>query len=64
MRKALFRLGWVVLLVLPVIYGIQIYITQDLPSVEMWKWFIPLAAVVLIYFSRNRDDVLRHHIIE
>lgn len=63
MRKALFRLGWIVLFVLPVIYGIQIYVTQDLPHVAAWQWAIPLAAVVLIYFSRNTDDVLKHHVV-
>ena len=63
MRRTLFWTGWIVLFLLPVIYGIQIYITQDLPPVEPWKWAIPFAAVVLIYFSRNTDDVLKHHVV-
>jgi hypothetical protein len=63
MRKTLYWLGWAVLLVLPVVYAIQIFITQDLPRVEVWKWAIPFAAVVLIYFARNRDDVLKHHVL-
>lgn len=63
MRKALFRFGWLVLFALPVIFGIQIYLLQDLPTVEPWKWVIPFAAIVLIYFSRNRDDVLKHHVV-
>ena len=64
MRKVLFRLGWVILLLLPVAYAIQIYRTQDLPPIELWKWLIAFAAVVLIFFSRNTDDVLHHHLIE
>lgn len=63
MRRKLFWFGWVVLFALPVIYATQIYITQDLPPVEPWKWIIPFAAVVLIYFSRNTDDVLKHHVV-
>lgn len=63
MRKVFFRIGWAVLFVLPVIYGIQIYMIQDLPKVELWKWLVPFAAVVVIYFSRDRDDVLKHHVI-
>ena len=63
MRRKLFWLGWIVLFLLPVIYGIQIFITKDLPPVEPWKWAIPFAAVVLIFFSRNPDDVLKHHVV-
>ena len=63
MRRKLFWLGWTALFALPVIYGIQIFITQDLPPVEPWKWVILFAAVVLIYFSRNTDDVLKHHVV-
>ena len=63
MRRKLFWLGWIVLFILPVIYGIQIFITKDLPPVEPWKWAIPIAAVVLIFFSRNPDDVLKHHVV-
>ncbi|HET8798346.1 MAG TPA: hypothetical protein VFO89_11700 [Thermoanaerobaculia bacterium] len=63
MRKTLFWLGWAVLFVLPVVYGIQIFITQDLPRVELWKWAVPFVAIVLIYLSRDRDDVLKHHVV-
>lgn len=62
MRRKLFWFGWIILLALPVVYGIQIYVTQDLPGVEPWKWSILFAAVVLIYFSRNNDDVLKYHV--
>lgn len=63
MRKTLFRLGWIVLFALPVVYGIQIFVTQDLPAVEPWKWAILFAAAVLVYFSRDTDDVLKHHVV-
>ena len=63
MRKTLFAIGWIVFFALPLIYGIQILATQDLPPVEWWKWAILLATVILIYFSRNRDDVLKHHVV-
>ena len=63
MRRKLFWFGWSVLFALPVIFTIQIIVTQDLPKVEWWKWVIPFAAVVLIYFSRNPDDVLKHHVV-
>ena len=63
MRRKLFWLGWIVLFALPVIYGIQIFITQDLPAVEPWKWAVLFATVLLIYFSRNTDDVLNHHVV-
>lgn len=53
----------IVLFALPVNFSIQIIVTQDLPKVEWWKWLIPFAAVVLIYFSRNTDDVLKHHVV-
>lgn len=62
MRKALFWFGWVVLFALPVIFIVQIFMLQDLPKVEPWKWVIPFAAVVVIYFTRDRDDVLKHHV--
>lgn len=63
MRKTLFWVGWAVLFVLPVIYGIQIYIAQDLPRVAPWQWLVPFVAVVIIYFSRDRDDVFKHHVV-
>ena len=61
--RILHRFGWSVLLSLPVIYGIQIYRTQDLPAVEPWQWLVLLAAIVLTYFSRSKDDVLKHHLV-
>jgi len=63
MRKTLFWSGWTILFALPIIYGTQIVMTQDLPEVQPWKWLILFAAVVVIYFSRNPDDVLKHHVV-
>jgi hypothetical protein len=63
MRKFFYWSGWIVLALLPILYGIEIYITQDLPPIATWQWFIPFGAIVLIYVSRNHDDVLRHHLV-
>src|SRR5688572_16371889 len=62
MRKTLFWTGWAILFVLPVIFGIQIFMTQDLPPVQLWKWGVLGGAILLIYFARNRDEVFKHHI--
>jgi lipid-A-disaccharide synthase-like uncharacterized protein len=62
MRRALYGLGWAVLVALPIAFTIEIIVMQDLPSVQIWKWAILAVAVLLIYFARNRDDVLKHHI--
>jgi hypothetical protein len=63
MRKTLFWIGWTILFVLPVVYGVQIFLAQDLPPVAPWQWAIPFAAALLIYFSRETDDVLKHRVV-
>ena len=63
MRKTIFWSAWTILLALPIIYGIQIYMTQDLPTIEPWKWGILFGTVVVIFLSRNSDDVLKHHVV-
>jgi len=63
MRRKLFWFGWIVLFALGVTFTIQVIIAQDLPTIEAWKWAIPFAALVLIYFSRNTDDVLKHRVM-
>ena len=63
MRRKLYWFGWIILFALPVIFTAQIIIMQDLPKVEPWKWVLLFAVVVLIYFSRNTDDVLKRHIV-
>jgi hypothetical protein len=63
MRRTLFWSGLIVLAVLPIVYGVQIYMTQDLPAVQVWQWMIPAAAVLAVFFARNPDDVLKHHVV-
>ena len=63
MRKRLYVTGWAILFLLPVAFTVEILITQDLPRVYIWKWAILAAAVLLVYFARNRDDVFKHHIV-
>lgn len=63
MRKSAFWFGWGVLIALPIIYVTHALIIQDLPRIAPWQWFVPLAAVVVIYFSRDTDDVLKHHVV-
>jgi hypothetical protein len=63
MRKILFWFGWAVLFALPIAFVVQIWMIQDLPTIEPWKWAVPLAAVMVILLSRNRDDVLKHHLV-
>ena len=63
MRKKLYWFGWAILFALPFAYGFEIWWIQNLPKVEPWQWAIPFAAVMLIYFNRDRDDVLKHHVL-
>jgi lipid-A-disaccharide synthase-like uncharacterized protein len=62
MRRTLFWAGWVILFALPIAFGLEVVIEQDLPNVQPWQWAILAAAVLLIYFSRNRDDVFKYHV--
>jgi lipid-A-disaccharide synthase-like uncharacterized protein len=63
MRRVLFWLGWAILFVLPVLYAIEIIRIQNVPAVQIWKWAILAAAILLIYFNRNRDQVFNHHVV-
>jgi L-asparagine transporter-like permease len=63
MRRTLFWSAWAVLFALPIVYGFQIYLTQDLPAVQLWQWAIPVAAVLILILARNHDDVLKHHVV-
>lgn len=63
MRRAIFWLGWAILIVLPVIFTIQVLMIQDLPKIQPWKWLVPAVAVLMVFFARNRDDVLEHHVV-
>jgi lipid-A-disaccharide synthase-like uncharacterized protein len=63
MRKYFFWFGWIVLLVLPVAFAVEIIAIQNLPEIQLWKWGILAGAVLLVYFSRSRDEVFKHHVV-
>ena len=63
MRQLLHRIGLVALFAIPVIYAIEIYVQQDLPPVPIWKWAILAATLLLLYFSRSRDEVFKHRVV-
>jgi hypothetical protein len=62
MRKVFFWAGWVILGVLPIIFVTHALIIQNMPVVQPWKWAVPLIAIAMIFFSRNRDNVLHHRL--
>jgi Na+/H+ antiporter NhaD/arsenite permease-like protein len=62
MRKAFFWFGWAILVALPIAFAVEIYVLQDLPHIQPWKWAIAAAAVLLVIAARNRDEVLKHRI--
>jgi len=62
MRRAIFWTGWAIVFLLPIAIAIEIFMTEDMPVLHLWKWAIPLAAIALIFLGRNHDDVLKHHI--
>jgi hypothetical protein len=63
MRNFVFWSGWVILFLVPVAFFGEVYWIQDMPTIQPWKWAIPLFAVALIYFGRDRDEVLKHHLV-
>jgi lipid-A-disaccharide synthase-like uncharacterized protein len=63
MRRKLFITGWAILFVLPLAFTAEILLRQDLPPVPPWKWALLAGAVLLVYFNRNRDSVLNHHVV-
>jgi hypothetical protein len=62
MRKTIFWLGMAILCALPFAYAFEIYSTQDIPGVAIWKWGILVGAIALVIAGRNRDDVLKHRV--
>ncbi len=63
MRKAFFWFGWTILFLIPLAFVVEIILLDDLPHVAPWKWVVLFGAVVLIYFTRNPDSVLEHHVV-
>ena len=63
MRKAIFWAGWWILFVLPVAVVTEVLVYQDMPTLTPWKLAIPVIAFFLIVLGRNRDDVLKHHVV-
>lgn len=63
MRKVMFWLGWTIFILLPIAFIAEIVIIQDLPKIEPWQWAIPVVAYALVTLGRNRDDVLKHHLV-
>ena len=61
-RKGIFWAGWVAMLVYSVIFVVQGWILQDIPPIAIWKWAVLGATVILIYSSRNTDEVFTHHL--
>ena len=62
-RKVVFWFGWSILIALPILFTVEIVMLQDLPRIQPWKWAILPGAALIIYLARNRDDVLRHHVV-
>lgn len=62
MRRAIFWTGWAILIALPIVFAVQVFMIQDLPPIQPWKWIIPAVAVLMIFFARNRDEVFNHHV--
>ena len=63
MRRYFFWFGWAVLIALPIAFVFEIWWIQDLPKIAVWQWLLPLVAIGIIAASRNRDDVLKHHVV-
>ena len=63
MRKKLFWIGWTILFMIPLAAGAEIFLSQDLPALTPWKLALFAGAVLLVIFSRNRDEVLKHKLV-
>lgn len=62
-RKFFYYLGWTIIVLAPVLFVAETVRLQDLPRIQPWKWILLFGAVAMIYAARNRDDVLRHHVV-
>ncbi len=63
MRRTMFWIGWSIFFLLPIAFVTEALITQNVPALPPWKWAIPAIAFLLIVMGRNRDDVLKHHVL-
>lgn len=63
MRKKLFWIGWTILFAIPFAGGAEMYLQQDLPTLTPAKLALFAGAVLLVIFSRNRDEVLKHKLV-
>jgi len=63
MRKTFFWIGWAILFAIPLAAGAEIYLMKDLPDLNAWKLGLLVGAVLLVIFSRNRDEVLKHKLV-
>lgn len=61
-RKILFWGGWGLLLFYALYWAYEIWAIQDLPKINVFKWLILGATVLLIFASRNREEVTAHHL--
>jgi lipid-A-disaccharide synthase-like uncharacterized protein len=63
MRRKLYLTGWAILFMLPLAFTTEILLRQDLPAVAPWKWALLVGVVLLVFVSRNRDEVFKHHVV-
>lgn len=62
LRRSLFWAAWVLLGAYVVIFGVQIYLMQDLPPVSAVKWIVLFATCAAIYALRDRTEVTQYHL--
>ncbi len=63
MRRTIFWAGWTIFFLLPIAFVTEALMSQDVPSLPLWKWTVPVIAFLLIVLGRNHDDVLKHHVV-
>ncbi|HXH42038.1 MAG TPA: hypothetical protein VNN08_25665 [Thermoanaerobaculia bacterium] len=63
MRKKLFWIGCAALIAILLIAGTEMFLQQDLPTLNPWKLALLAGALLLVVFSRNRDEVLKHKLV-
>lgn len=62
MRKAFNVFGWVVLFLIMPLFLVVAWYINDVPAPLPWV-ATGVTATILVYFTRNRDDVLKHHLV-